>query len=89
MKRTHIALLMAVILLLGCVFAAAPTAYAETPAEETPETPTEAPTDAPTEAPTDSPAEEGPEVPDFVWALLRKIIRFFKWLIPQVKPYLQ
>ena len=81
MKRTHIALLMAAILLLGCVFVAAPTAYAETPAEETPETPTEAPTDAP--------AEEGPEVPDFVWALLRKIIRFFKWLIPQVKPYLQ
>lgn len=80
MKRNHLALLMAVVLLLGCIFIAAPAAYADTP-EDTTETPAE--------TPSETPAEEFPEVPDIVWQILRKVIRFFKWLLPRVEPYMQ
>ena len=89
MKRNHLAFLMAVMILLGCVFVIAPTAYAETPTDTPAETPTEAPTEAPAEEGADASALESIDIPDIFVVLLRKIIRFFKWLIPQVKPYMQ
>ncbi len=88
MKRNYIAFLLAAVMLLSCIFMIAPTAYAETPTEDSSENSTENPSDTPSDETAEAPTDETAEEPDFFTGLLIEIIRFFKWLIPLVKAYI-
>ena len=85
MKRNYLALLLAIIMIAGCIFASVPAAFAAendtTGDTTTDDTTADAPAeDAPVEdTPADESAEE--EQPNLIVQILIYIIKFFKWLL--------
>ena len=88
MKRNLFALLLALVMVTGCIFSLTPAVLAETTesTEESTEAPTEIPTEAPTEEPTevlddtDAKAAKSP-IQEPLKSIIVFIIKFFKNLL--------
>lgn len=81
MKRNHLALLLAIIMITGCIFASVPAATATEADSAAGDTTADAPAgDTPAE---DTPADESAEdaQPKLITRIVIYIIKFFKWLL--------